>query len=157
MSRIAFMLVSVLCLLTISLAANAENTSDAVPTELREAMSDFSSSTLVGGKGPEVYAMYLAEDYSRWTLGNDTVIAKTQWVAGVRGWYDDGWRVMERKREDMEFTLLEDLAFARSIVQETYVGPEGDETVSTAALAEVWVKRDGRWLLFRVDATVINN
>ena len=51
--------------------------------------------------------------------------------------------------------MVGDFAFTRRIVEETYLGPDGDSTNSRAALAETWIRGDGGWLLLRVNADVM--
>jgi hypothetical protein len=78
-------------------------------------------------------------------------------VAGVRGWFDDGWRVVERVQEIVEITVVGEYAFCRRIVEESYLGPDGENSVSKAALAETWIRGEGAWLLLRVNADLIGD
>jgi len=95
----------------------------------------------------------LTEDFSRWTIGSDIVNGKQDWVDGVRGWFDEGWRVSDRQAEVLEITVEGPTAYSRRIVTETFAGPDGDTSPpARAALAEVW-RRDGEgWRLQRVTA-----
>lgn len=123
-------------------------------TEQREvlaAMDWLSAATAPDGLGPDAYAAALAPDFSRWTVGSTVMSGKYDWVRGVREWFDDGWRVAQRSTRHLEITVIGDLALTRRIVEETYRGPDGEESRSTAALAEVWTRRDGPWLLLRVN------
>ena len=131
---------------------------DAVPgnwsTEQREildAVARLSATTAPGGGGADDYAAMLTEDFSRWTIGTDTFDRKETWVEGIRGWFDDGWRVSDRQADVLEITVEGSTAFSRRIVSETYGGPDGEiSPPARAALAEVW-RRDGEgWRLQRV-------
>ena len=119
--------------------------------EIVEAIGRLSAATAPGGGGPDAYAAMLADDFSRWTLGADSLDDKASWIEGVRGWYGDGWRVADRQVAYREIEVRDELAFTRRVVTETYVGPDGERSTSTAALAEVWVRRAGEWKLLRVD------
>lgn len=112
---------------------------------------ELSASTAPGGSGADGYARSLAADFSRWTVGSTVIDRKEDWVDGIRQWFEDGWRVSGRKVQHLEITVVENVAFARRIVQETYLGPQGDRTEATAAVAEVWFRQKERWLLLRVD------
>ncbi len=78
---------------------------------------------------------------------------KATWVDGVRGWFDEGWRVADRTVDNVDIEIMGDLAFTRRLVQESYVGPDGSKTASRSAVAEVWTRAsDGTgWKLLRVD------
>ena len=119
--------------------------------EILDAIAGLSAATAPGGGGTDDYAAVLTDDFSRWTIGSDSVIGKQEWVDGIRGWFDDGWRVSDRQSEVLEITVEGSTAFSRRIVSETYVGPDGEISPSArAALAEVW-RRDGEgWRLQRV-------
>ena len=119
--------------------------------QILDAIARLSASTAPGGGGADDYATMLTEDFSRWTIGSDALIGKQEWVDGIRGWFDDGWRVSGRQAEVLEMTIEGGTAFSRRIVTETYTGPDGETSPpATAALAEVW-RRDGEgWRLQRV-------
>ena len=122
-----------------------------------ESMQRLSASTAPDGKGADEYGSVLAEDFSRWTTGSTLVNHKEAWVEGVRGWFDDGWRVADREQTIVEITIVAEYAFTRRIVEETYLGPDGESSVSKAALAETWIRSDdGRWMLLRVNADVMD-
>ena len=53
--------------------------------------------------------------------------------------------------------MKSEFAFTRRIVEETYLGPDDDSSVSKAALAETWVRGDGGWLLYLVSVVVLDN
>lgn len=116
-----------------------------------EAIDRLSATTAPGGGGPEAYGEVLTADFSRWTLGGATINDAESWVDGMRDWWDDGWRVIDREAEVLEISVRDDEASVRRIVGETYRGPGDETTSSKAALAEVW-RRDGEtWKLARVD------
>lgn len=119
--------------------------------EVLAAIERLSASTAPGGAGADAYGAVLAEDFSRWTLGSEALDDKQSWVEGVRGWFDDGWRVSDRDTRHLEIVVRDPYAFTRRIVEESYLGPEGERSTSTAALAEVWVRESGDWRLLRVD------
>ena len=116
-----------------------------------ETMRLLSESTSPKGKGSIEYAKYLSSDFKRWTIGSSVINNKKKWVEGVRKWFVQDWRVSERKQKILEILIKNDFAFTRRIVTETYKGPKGDSTKSKAALAEVWIRKQNKWLLYRVD------
>lgn len=136
---------------SISLASIAQDKWTSSQKEVLSAMQGLSETTAPDGMGAEAYGTFLTEDFSRWTIGSKETTNKENWVAGVVEWFEDDWRVTERQQQEFEILIYNDWAHTRRIVTETYLGPDGDTSVSKAALAEIWVKRDGRWLLFRVN------
>lgn len=124
---------------------------DSEQKQVIETIGLLSETTAPDGKGAAAYGNYLSEDFSRWTVGDSLLTNKTKWVDGVREWFDDGWRVSDRKQEILEILIMNDLAHTRRIVTETYLGPKGDTSSSKAALAELWNKENGKWLLYRVN------
>ena len=125
--------------------------------EVLAAMARLSASTAPDGAGADDYAAVLAEEFSRWTIGGETLNGKKAWVEGVRSWFDDGWRVTDRNQEVSEVSLVGDFAFTRRIVEETNLGPDGEKTRSKAGLAETWVRVKGEWLLLRVNIYVLSS
>lgn len=119
--------------------------------QVLEAMEQLSAATAPGGAGADAYGEVLAEDFSRWTVGSTDTTSKNDWVEGVREWFDDGWRVSDREIQILEILMREDTAYIRRIVTETYAGPDEEQSVSTAALAEVWVRGQNGWLLLYVN------
>ncbi|MDX1584494.1 MAG: hypothetical protein R3338_12935, partial [Thermoanaerobaculia bacterium] len=75
----------------------------------------------------------------------------SSWISSMREWFDEGWRVTDRKSRIVEIEVRDDVAFTRRVVEETYSGPDGETSTSRAALAEVWILRGDSWLLSRVD------
>ena len=138
-------------LFSTSLVSMAQDAWNGAQKEVLSAMHGLSETTAPNGKGAEAYGTFLTEDFSRWTIGSKDITNKENWVAGVVDWFKEGWRVTERQQQALEILIHNDWAHTRRIVTETYLGPDGDTSVSKAALAEIWVKRDGRWLLFRVN------
>jgi opacity protein-like surface antigen len=132
--------------------AVAQETRNAEQQQILAAIEQLSAATAPEGGGADAYAAILADDFSRWTLGGESH-DRTSWVEGVRGWFDDGWRVAERRTEHLEIEVRGTLAFTRRIVTEQFRGPDGElADPGTAALAEVWVRGDHGWQLWRVDA-----
>jgi len=125
--------------------------------EVLESIDQLSAATGPGGGGADSYSAVLAEGFSRWTTGSDLINGKNAWVEGVRDWFDDGWRVADRDQTIVQIAINGDHAFVRRVVRETYVGPTGERTFSEAGLAETWVRSDGGWLLFWVNADVMEN
>jgi hypothetical protein len=117
-----------------------------------DALERLGAATRPDGGGPDAYAEVLAPEYTRWTMGEGPINDRDQWIAGVRGWWENGWRVVDSNAEYLEVTVHGDFATTRRIVEETYHGPSGEESHSRTALAETWVRRDGTWLLLRVNA-----
>ena len=142
-----------LCLIILSpqSAAASEESWTKEQRQVLAAIQRLSASTAPGGAGPDAYAAVLADDFSRWTVGSDVINDKQTWVEGVREWFDDGWRVSDRKTRNLEIQVSDDQAFIRRIVTETYLGPDKETSSSSAALAEVWVRRADDWLLLRAD------
>ena len=120
-------------------------------------MNLLSATTAPGGNGADKYAIYLSDDFSRWTVGSSIINNKKKWTEGVREWFDDGWRVSERKQQNIEIRITGDFAHTRRIVYETYLGPKGDISESKAALAEIWIKENNTWLLYLVNVHPMNN
>jgi len=120
------------------------------------AMDQLSQATAVDGGGAEDYAAVLSENYSRWTAGSQLVNDKTSWVAGLDGWFTDGWRVTDRSTQVIDIEVQASFAFVRRIVNETYLGPEDSQSQANAALAEVWVREGDQWKLMQVNVTVID-
>lgn len=120
-------------------------------------MQRLSATTEPNGTGADAYGEVLAEDFSRWTTGSTLINYKEVWVEGVRGWFDDGWRVIDRNQTVLEITIKGDNAFTRRIVEETYRGPDDEISISKAGLAETWIRSGGNWLLLRVSADVLDN
>ncbi len=116
-----------------------------------ETMNLLSEATATDGQGAEAYGSYLSDNFSRWTIGSSVVNNKQSWVEGVGEWFDDGWRVSERKQQYLEILIMGNYAHTRRIVTETYLGPNGDVSISKAALAEIWIKKNNKWLLYRVN------
>lgn len=119
--------------------------------QVLDTIERLSATTAPAGDGADAYGAILADGFSRWTIGSKLVNDKMAWVEGVREWFDDGWRVSDREVRMVEVHVSGDVAFTRRVVKETYLGPDGDSSVSAAALAEVWVREDNSWLLSRVD------
>ncbi len=148
----AFAGLALLCwvVLTPSPASSEESWSKE-QRQVLAAIQRLSASTAPGGAGPDAYAAVLADDFSRWTVGSDVINDKETWVEGVREWFNDGWRVSDRKTRNLEIQVSGGQAFIRRIVTETYLGPDKETSSSSAALAEVWVRRADDWLLLRAD------
>lgn len=125
--------------------------------QLIETMNLLSATTAPGGNGANKYASYLFDDFSRWTVGSSIINNKKKWTEGVREWFDDGWRVSERKQQNLEIRIMGDFAHTRRIVAETYLGPKGDSSESKAALAEIWIKENDTWLLYIVNVHPMKN
>lgn len=120
-------------------------------------MNLLSETTAPNGKGADEYGSYLSNDFSRWTIGSSITNNKKKWVEGVREWFDEGWRVSEREQQNLEILIMNGFAHTRRIVTETYLGPKDDISMSKAALAEIWVKENGKWLLYRVNVHPMKN
>ena len=116
-----------------------------------------SEATAPGGGGADAYGKVLANDFSRWTMGSDLINTKKAWLDGMRTWFDEGWRVTDRDQTIVEIRVDRPFAFTRRVVEETYRGPDGDGSVSKAALGETWVRRNGVWLLYRVNVEVLDS
>jgi len=123
--------------------------------EVIDAIEQLSASTAPDGGGADAYGQMLTDDFSRWTLGSSLINNKTDWVDGIRKWFDEGWRVTDRKVAFVELAINNDLAFTRRNVVETYLAPDGDRSTSKAAVAEMWIRINGKWLLFRANVCPI--
>ena len=122
-----------------------------------ETMNLLSETTAPKGKGADAYSSYLSDNFSRWTIGSSITNNKKKWVEGIREWFNDGWRVSERKQQNLEILIMDNYAHTRRIVTETYIGPKGDISKSKAALAEIWIKENEKWLLYRVNVHPMQN
>lgn len=120
-------------------------------------MNNLFETTAPGGKGAKAYGSFLADDFSRWTIGSTVVNDKKEWLNGIKDWFNDGWRVTDRDQQIIEILVLNDIAHTRRIVTESYLGPEGEKSTSKAALVEIWVFRNDNWVLYRVNVQSINN
>ncbi len=119
--------------------------------QVLEAMEQLSDTTAIGGAGADAYGALLADDFGRWTVGSNLVNDKTSWVDGVRGWFEDGWRVGDRDAVVIEIVIRGDYAFTRRTMSEAYIGPDKEKSNSSAALAEVWIRSGNRWQLLLVN------
>jgi hypothetical protein len=120
--------------------------------DIIEAIARLSAATSPDGGGPDAYADVLAPDFTRWTMGEGPVQGREKWIEGMREWWEDGWRVVDRKTDYLEISVHGTYATLRRIVEETYRGPKGGESRSRTALAEMWVLTDDAWLLLRANA-----
>jgi len=145
---------TVLLLLPVS-PVSAQDSWTAEQQEVLASMELLSAATAPDGAGADDYAAILAEGFSRWTTGRGKIKDKQVWVDGVRGWFEDGWRVVDRNQEVLEVSVSGEYAFSRRIVEETYQGPDGESSVSKAGVAETWVRGAGPWLLLRVNVVVL--
>lgn len=149
--------IGVLLLLWMSMPIAAASTWEAGQLQVLEAISRLSATTAPGGAGPDAYGAILDDEFGRWTIGSEVINGKQAWVQGLREWFDDGWRVSDRKVQNLEILVRGDFAYTRRIVEETYLGPAGEQSVSAAALAEVWVRREKGWLLQLVTVHVLDS
>ncbi|WP_394693600.1 hypothetical protein [Hyphobacterium sp.] len=120
-----------------------------------EAIARLSESSETDGGGPDVYAGSLCPGFTRWTPGSDETSDKNSWLDGVRGWWDEGWRVSERETEWIQVTLSGKHAFVRRNVAETYTGPDGEESSSRSALVETWSLQSGGWCLLHANGLAL--
>ena len=157
MQRLARGVGFLLLLLWPRLQASAQDSWTEEQQGVLTAMERLSAATAPGGSGAESYSSVLSDHFSRWTTGSTTINSKQVWVEGVKEWFDDGWRVTDRDQTVLDILVSGEFAFTRRIVEETYLGPDGDTTVSRAGLAETWIRVDGTWLLFRVNVDVLNS
>lgn len=137
--------------------ARAEGSWTTDQRQVLASMQRLSAATAPDGTGADAYGAVLVDDFSRWTTGSSVINEKQPWVEGVREWFDEGWRVTDRDQEVLEVSVKGDFASTRRIVEETYLGPNGETSVSKAALAEAWVRVDGVWLLSRVNVDVMDS
>ena len=151
LNRTVFSLGLVVMALWPSSHATAQESWTPEQQQVLAAMGRLSAATAPDGGGASEYGAVLAADFTRWTVGSSDISDKTSWVQGIQEWFEDGWRVSDRQTQHVEIVVRNDLAFTRRIVEETYLGPDGERSVSGAALAEVWVRGDHGWLLLRVD------
>jgi len=121
------------------------------------AVGRLSEATAPGGTGADGYGAVLSDEFSRWTTGSSKVTGKQEWVDGIGEWFEDGWRVTDRDQTVLEISVLEEFAFSRRIIEETYLGPDGDATKSRAALSEIWIRGDSGWLLLRANVDVLDS
>lgn len=121
------------------------------------AIERLSEATAPGGSGADGYSAVLSDQFSRWTTGSSKVTGKQEWVDGIGEWFEDGWRVTDRDQIVLEISVFGEFAFSRRIVEETYLGPNGDSTKSRAALAETWLRGESGWLLLRANVDVLDS
>ncbi len=137
--------------------AQAQERWSSAQKEIITAIQKFSESTAVNGQGAEAYASFLCEDFSRWTIGSESLSDKENWVKGIGDWFEEGWRVSDRKQKFIEISIQKDMAYVRRIVSKTYLGPDGSTSSSKAALVETWKKADEMWLLCRTNVQPIQD
>jgi len=130
---------------------HAEANWNAEQLQVLETIKILSATTAPNGAGPDACCDILDNDFSRWTVGSEVINQKQAWVDGLREWFDDGWRVSDRETRFLEILVRGDFAYTRRIVEETYSGPGNEQSVSAAALAEVWVHRNDGWRLLLVN------
>ena len=146
-----------LSLLWPCLQVSAQDPWTAEQQEVVASMEQLSATTAPGGNGADGYGSVLSDRFSRWTTGSSVINGKQAWVEGVREWFDDGWRVTDRNQTILDISVNGEFAFTRRIVEEKYLGPDGETTVSRAGLAETWIRVDSTWLLFHVNADVLDS
>jgi len=115
------------------------------------AIDALSETTSLEGRGGEAYGDLLAEGFTRWTVGEASITGRTALIESIHEWWDDGWRVADRRSRIVELTVFGDMAVTRRLVYERYLGPDGESSESNSAVGEVWVRKEGRWRLFRAD------
>ena len=52
---------------------------------------------------------------------------------------------------------MDNFLHTRRIVTETYLGPKSDTSISKAALAQIWINKNNKWLLYRVNVHPMTN
>ncbi len=135
----------------VDLATLADEAGSPERQEILDAIAQLSAATAADGGGADAYGAMLTSGFSRWTIGSDAVEGRETWLAGIRDWFEQGWRVVDRQGRVIDLLVEDDRAFARRIVTETYAAPDGDRSPpATAALDEAWRRIDGQWLLHRV-------
>ena len=129
--------------------ASAQDSSTEEQRGVLAAIERLSAATAPGGSGADAYSAVLSDEFSRWTTGSSTVSGKQEWVDGIGEWFED--------QSVLEISVFGEFAFTRRIVEETYLGPGGETSVSRAALAETWNRVDGVWLLYRANVDVLDS
>jgi hypothetical protein len=124
--------------------------------DLIKAITYLSQATSKEGGGAAAYGRLLAENFSRWTLGSESVTNKTEWLESIRGWFEEGWYVSDRKMKIVEIRIEGDYAFLRRNVEEDYMGPENESSSSKSALSEIWIKEKKKWKLLMVNVHALN-
>jgi cyanophycinase len=151
MQRRLFSLAVLLLFVSGSPPAPAQESWSADQRQVLDAIAELSAATAPGGGGADAYGVLLADRFSRWTVGSETTSGKLEWVEGIRDWFDGGWRVADRESDTVEIVIRGEYAFTRRIVRETYAGPDGESSSSSAALSEVWIRSGASWRLLRVN------
>lgn len=123
--------------------------------EILKVMDKLAATTAPGGYGADEYSSFLSKDFSRWTIGSEQIFTKRSWVEGIREWFDQGWRVVDRKSDIKEIKMDGEYSFSRRIVHEFYKGPNSEKSDSKAALIETWKKENEHWRLFRVEVQLL--
>ncbi|MBD3297625.1 MAG: hypothetical protein GF341_03140 [candidate division Zixibacteria bacterium] len=151
MKRLKFCIAMLGLLLGTGLQASDGPAWTADQEDILASIRQLSATTAPEGGGPDAYAAMLADGFSRWTIGSTETDDADRWVAGIREWWADGWRVSDRKTEYLEIAVQGDYAFTRRIVTETYAGPRDEVSSSTTALSEVWIRGENNWQLLLVN------
>jgi len=112
-------------------------------------MTALSASMKKNGSGGNGYALILAPEYARWTIGSETINDRETWLQGIHDWFNGGWRIADSKNNILEITVHGEFAFVRRIATETYAGPNGEDQIFQSGVVEVWTKKNDQWLLLQ--------
>lgn len=121
---------------------------------LRQRANELSASTLMGGKGWEVYERILHSEYSRWAMG-EVYEGREKFVRSLEEWWNYGMRVTMREIEMIGVDMADDMAILRFKTTEKFAGPDGETVGFSGYVANVWVKEDGDWKLLSAEISSI--
>ncbi len=118
--------------------------------ELRRSVDELSASTLVGGEGWKTYDRLLHPEYSRWAVG-EVFERRTKFVRSLEEWWNYGMRGTKRDVDMVAVDMIGDLAIIRYKTTETFIGPDGPVDGFSGFVTNVWIKKDGNWLLITAE------
>ena len=122
--------------------------------DLRQAVDELSSSTLVCGQGWKTYERFLHPKYARWAMG-EIYERRKKFIDSLEEWWNYGMRVAKRTIEIVAVDTIDDLAIIRFKTTETFIGPDGVTTGFSGYVSNTWIKVDGNWLLLSAEISSI--
>lgn len=143
-------LIACATLLIAAPVAATDETAQHSEAELRATMAAYAQTLTPDGAGPEAYASYLADDYSRWAIGGD-ILTRAELVSAVEDWHAAGNRVTRRESDILELSIVGDYAFVRSHFVETFENGDGPTGEFRGFVAATWRAAPGGWRLVRSD------
>jgi hypothetical protein len=147
-------IVLAITVLSITLCVPAFAEPEIANAELRQAVEELSASTLVGGEGWIAYDRLLHPAYSRWAMG-EVFERRTKFIKSLEEWWNYGMRVAERDVDMVAVDMVGNLAVIRYKTTESFVGPDGPTDGFSGYVSNIWINKDGEWLLLSAEISSI--